>query len=78
MARYTITLSLTEDSIHIDVSCDGKFFDEAEFHSSEALHAIAYMAQLMQRILMKEYLKDVVDDEKLFPELFKEATRRER
>jgi len=74
MARYVISIDICGDEVHIDVSRNGEFYDEVEFHVSEVFRAVSYVVSMVQRILARELLKDAINDAELFPELFKEVT----
>ena len=43
MAEYTISIRIFEGKMHVVVSRDGKFFDEAEFTIDEVKEFIAHM-----------------------------------
>lgn len=59
MARYSIEIVVAENEISIEVSRNGGFYDEAEFHISEAKQALEYLAKLAREIIENEAKKRI-------------------
>ena len=50
MARYVIAVNVLYDTIHVDVSKNNKFVDEAEFHITELDEFSEYMDHIITQI----------------------------
>ncbi len=57
VARYIIEIVVAENEISIEVSRNGEFYDETEFHISEAKQAIEYLQKLAREIIENETKK---------------------
>ena len=53
MVKYVITVNVVEGVIHVSVSRNGKFFDEAEFTLDERRDFIDYMTYITMLIALK-------------------------
>jgi len=57
MVRYVITINILSDEIHVEVSKNGRYADEASFHVSELEEFDEYMdwiTTLIEREIMGE------------------------
>jgi len=53
MVKYVIEIHISDDEIVVNVSRDGRFYDEVELHPSDGDAFVEYLTELAYRIMLK-------------------------